>query len=82
MDDEGVIEWLLAGDPAIRWQVMRDLLDAPVADWEQERAGTVASGWIAEMLARQSADGEWPAGRWTASTFAITPCSARSTTWA
>ena len=24
-----VIDWLLEGDPAIRWQVMRDLLDAP-----------------------------------------------------
>jgi hypothetical protein len=21
-DDDGVLEWLLAGDPAIRWQVM------------------------------------------------------------
>ena len=26
------ISWLLAGDPAIRWQTMRDLLDAP-EDW-------------------------------------------------
>jgi hypothetical protein len=24
---ESVIDWLLAGDSAIRWQVMRDLLD-------------------------------------------------------
>ena len=24
-----VIDWLLDADPAIRWQVLRDLLDAP-----------------------------------------------------
>jgi len=30
--DDGVIQWLLDGDPAIRWQVMRDLLDAPRAE--------------------------------------------------
>jgi hypothetical protein len=71
VDHEGVIEWLLEGDPAIRWQVMRDLLDAPVADWEKERARTVTSGWIAEMLARQGADGEWPTGRWTASIWTL-----------
>ena len=29
-----VIDWLLDGDPAIRWQVMRDLTDAPPA-WTQ-----------------------------------------------
>ena len=28
IDDDGVLEWLLDGDPAIRWQVMRDLPDA------------------------------------------------------
>jgi hypothetical protein len=33
-----VIDWLLAGDPSIRWQVMRDLLDAPEPDWPAERA--------------------------------------------
>jgi hypothetical protein len=29
MSDDSLIRWLLDGDPAIRWQVMRDLLDAP-----------------------------------------------------
>ena len=28
MADE-VIAWLLDSDPALRWQVLRDLLDAP-----------------------------------------------------
>ena len=28
--EESVVDWLLEGDPAIRWQVMRDLLDRAV----------------------------------------------------
>ncbi len=30
---------LLEGDPAIRWQVMHDLLDAPAEEWEQSERG-------------------------------------------
>jgi hypothetical protein len=66
-----VVEWLLAGDPAVRWQVMRDLLDAPAEDWEAERRRTTETGWAAELLAHQGEDGEWPAGRWTASTWTL-----------
>jgi hypothetical protein len=69
--DDSVIEWLLDGDPAIRWQVMRDLLDAPPEDWARERRRSVESGWVAELLAHQGSDGEWPKGRWTASTWTL-----------
>jgi hypothetical protein len=33
-----VIDWLLDSDPSIRWQVMRDLTDAPAEDVAAERA--------------------------------------------
>src|SRR5712692_4527562 len=33
-----VVEWLLDSDPAIRWQVMRDLTDAPAQEVATERA--------------------------------------------
>jgi hypothetical protein len=69
--DAAVAEWLMDGDPAVRWQVMRDLLDAPREEWEAERARTVETGWVAEMLSRQGKDGEWPRGRWTASTWTL-----------
>ena len=69
--DESVIDWLLGGDPAIRWQVQRDLLDEPAETWEPERRRTLTTGWVSELLARQGADGEWPAGRWTASTWTL-----------
>ena len=41
-----VTEWLLESDPAIRWQVMRDLLDAPpeAVAAERSRVATVGAG--------------------------------------
>ena len=33
-----VVEWLLESDPSIRWQVMRDLTDAPADEVATERA--------------------------------------------
>jgi hypothetical protein len=68
--EDAVID-LLEGDPAVRWQVMRDLLDAPAKKWEAERKRTIETGWVAELLAHQGRDGEWPKGRWTASTWVL-----------
>jgi ketosteroid isomerase-like protein len=44
MDPTTVIAWLLDpehSDPSIRWQVLRDLLDAPHSEWAAERAKVV-----------------------------------------
>lgn len=71
IDDNAVLEWLLDGDQAIRWQVMRDLLDAAPEEWESERARTVETGWVAQLLELQGRDGEWPKGRWSASTWTL-----------
>jgi hypothetical protein len=57
-----VIDWLLASDPAIRWQVMRDLLDAPQAEWQAERARVETEGWGARLLSHQDEDGQWAGG--------------------
>jgi hypothetical protein len=70
-NQDPVIDWLLAGDPAIRWQVMRDLLDEPAGTWKPERRRAVESGWVAELLGHMGPDGEWPKGRWTASTWTL-----------
>ncbi|HTJ72762.1 MAG TPA: squalene cyclase [Actinospica sp.] len=58
MDSVG---WLLDGDPAIRWQVMRDITDAPAAEVEAERARVVSEGWGAQLLALQLPTGQWTA---------------------
>jgi hypothetical protein len=57
-----VIDWLLDADPAIRWQVLRDLLDAPESQWRAERARVETEGWGARLLAYEDADGQWAGG--------------------
>ena len=57
VSQDSVIEWLLAGDPAIRWQVMRDLPPAPDEAVAAERARVATEGWGARLLGRQAEDG-------------------------
>jgi hypothetical protein len=57
-----VMEYLLDTDPAIRWQVMRDLQDAPADVVAAERARVAAEGWGARLLAEQAEDGRWDGG--------------------
>jgi hypothetical protein len=57
-----VIAWLLDSDPAIRWQVMRDLTDAPPDEVASERARVAREGWGAAILAAQEPDGRWGGG--------------------
>jgi hypothetical protein len=54
-----VVNWLLDGDPAIRWQAMRDLTDTPADAVAAERSRVAKQGWGAELLARQTAEGHW-----------------------
>jgi hypothetical protein len=53
------IDWLLDSDPAIRWQVLRDLTDASLAAIAAERARVPREGLGVEILARQESDGSW-----------------------
>jgi hypothetical protein len=57
-----VMAYLLDSDPSIRWQVMRDLMDAPAADVAAERARVATEGWGARLLAEQAEDGLWDGG--------------------
>jgi len=57
-----VVDWLLDSDPAIRWQVLRDLVDAPVEVVEAARARIAVEGWGDQLLALQGEDGQWAGG--------------------
>src|SRR5438270_5563597 len=57
-----VLDWLLDSDPAIRWQVLRDLADAPLEIVAAERARVATEGWAARLLALQGDDGQWMGG--------------------
>src|ERR1043165_6284079 len=56
------LKWLLDSDPAIRWQVMRDLTGAAPDAIAAERARVATEGWGAHLLARQSPAGKWGGG--------------------
>src|SRR5271163_4994397 len=53
------LKWLLDSDPAIRWQVMRDLTGESATAIQAERSRVATEGWGAQLLARQSAAGKW-----------------------
>lgn len=55
-------DWLLDSDPALRWQVLRDLTDAPPDEVAAERARVEEEGWGARLLGRQDTDGLWEGG--------------------
>jgi hypothetical protein len=59
---EGLIAWLRDSDPALRWQVERDLLGAPPEVWEATRARIAREGFGARLLALQEPDGRWAGG--------------------
>jgi hypothetical protein len=56
------IRWLLDSDPAIRWQVMKDLIDEGPETIAAERSRIATEGWGAQLLALQSPAGHWGDG--------------------
>ncbi len=56
---DNTIRWLLDSDPAIRWQVMRDLVREPLDVYTAEREKVARIGWGHQLLAMQAADGLW-----------------------
>jgi hypothetical protein len=57
-----VIHWLLDADPAIRWQVLRDLTDTPAEIVAAERSRVASEGWGPRLLDEQRPDGQWGDG--------------------
>lgn len=59
---DDVLAWLLDSDPALRWQVERDLVRAPDAVWRATRDRVATEGLGAGLLARQDDAGTWAGG--------------------
>ena len=53
------IRWLLDSDPALRWQVKRDVAAASAAEIASDRARVPHEGICAKILTLQQADGAW-----------------------
>lgn len=60
--DQALLTWMLESDPALRWQVERDLAHEPPAVWQATRARVPEEGFGAALLAKQDADGQWAGG--------------------
>lgn len=60
--EEALLAWLLDTDPALRWQVQRDLAGAPEAAWHATRSSVETEGFGARLLALQDPDGQWAGG--------------------
>ncbi len=77
------LDWLMAGDPAIRWQAMRDLAGKAKRTYHPERRRVGEVGWGQRLLHLQAADGRWStcAGprqfrglyipKWTSTTYTL-----------
>ncbi len=70
-----IISWLLEGDPSIRWQVQRDLLNVNSAKYELERKKIAKEGWGKRLLDLQDSSGLWGGGiygpKWISTTYTM-----------
>ncbi len=62
MVTEALAAWLLDSDPALRWQVERDLVHEPPEVWQATRARIATEGFGARLLSLQDSDGQWAGG--------------------
>ncbi len=70
-----VLEWLLEGDPAIRWQTLRDLQAAQDPEVRRARERVAEEGWGARLLSHQDPEGTWAgkmySPKWTSTTYTM-----------
>lgn len=75
MTTDSVLDWLAAGDPAIRWQAQRDLQGAAPGTWSATRSEIGSEGWGRQLLDNQDSGGTWGGGlyqpKWTSTTYTL-----------
>ena len=79
---DAVTAWLRDSDPALRWQVERDLAREPPEVWERTRSRIAVEGFGARLLALQDPSGQWAGGAFFPAGFDGTgPQPWMATTW-
>lgn len=68
--DPTLLDRLLDTDPALRWQVQRDLAGEPEERWGRTRAQMADEGFASRLLAQQDPDGQWAGGAYFPRDFA------------
>ena len=62
VDESDVITWVADDDPALKWQVVRDVLGGSESEWGPIRTLVETEGLGARLLSLQDADGQWSGG--------------------
>ena len=72
---DATVDWLLQGDPAVRWQAERDLADQAPSVWQATRRRVALEGWGARLLALRADNGTWGGGlyspKWTSTFYTL-----------
>lgn len=75
LQNKNITEWLMSGDPSIRWQVMRDLLCKSENIFEVERKKIGVEGWGEKLLSMQDIEGMWAGSlysrKWISTTYTM-----------
>lgn len=70
-----ILDWLMDGDPAIRWQVLRDLSGSHMDSYASEQARVAREGWGVRLLSYQDENGTWGGGiygpKWISTTYTM-----------
>jgi hypothetical protein len=74
-DKSEVIAWLEQGDPAIRWQTLRDFSLSGEEELDRERQRVATEGWGARLLSFQDEEGSWAkklySPKWVSTTYTM-----------
>ncbi len=69
------IKWLLEGDPSIRYQTLRDLVNAMKKDVNHERQDILKKGWGKRFIELQKENGTWSnalySPKWTSTFYTL-----------
>ncbi len=69
------IKWLLEGDPSIRYQTLRDLVNADETEISKERQRILKEGWGRRLLDLQDENGTWSnalySPKWTSTFYTL-----------
>lgn len=70
-----IIDWLLKGDPSIRWQVLNEVVKSDKKIVEKERNKIAKEGWGAKLLSYQDEEGTWAQSlysrKWISTTYSM-----------
>lgn len=73
--DKTIMDWLMDGDPAVGWQVQKDLLDQPESVYRLTQKRVATEGWGSQLLNFQDPTGTWGGAlyspKWISTTYSM-----------